>query len=241
MTSVFRATNYPSGAVNPRNPRQVVVSYGSYLNRNSTEANGCVPQGFSAFGNPLYDGVKTAGACNNKIVVGVSNNAGATFTGSNADVRTLTIANQANNQRKTDQWFHWLAFTDRGKLAISYYDRAYGDDETNGFSDISISGSDNSNFTEFGVRRVTGASMPPPTEFPSAQGGGLFWGDYTGLATKGEDALPIWSDTRLNNVFNCPGTPAPGVPPTLCSATEPNGVVANDEEIFTDVVDVPTR
>ena len=40
MTSVFRATNYPSGAVNPRNPRQVVVSYGSYLNRTSTEANG---------------------------------------------------------------------------------------------------------------------------------------------------------------------------------------------------------
>ena len=35
--------------------------------------------------------------------------------------------------------------------------------------------------------------------------------------------------------------PAPGVPPTLCSATEPNGVVANDEELFTDIVDVPTR
>jgi hypothetical protein len=126
MTSVFRAANYPSGAVNPRNPRQVVVSYGSYINRNSKETNGCVPQGLSDFALPLYDGVKTAGACNNKIVVSVSNNAGASFTGSNADVRTLTVANQANNQRTTDQWFHWLAFTDRGKVAISYYDRAYG-------------------------------------------------------------------------------------------------------------------
>src|SRR5207244_10157115 len=115
--------------------------------------------------------------CNNKIVVSVSNDAGASFTGTTADVRTLTVANQANNQSKTDQWFHWLAFTDRGKLAISYYDRAYGDDETSGFSDISISGSDEADFTDFAVKRVTSGSMPPPTQFPDAQGGTLVRGD----------------------------------------------------------------
>ena len=77
--SFFRAANYPVGAVNPRNPRQVVVTFASYINRHSNESNGCVPQGFSRFGNPLYDGVKTVGACNNDIVVSVSNNAGASF------------------------------------------------------------------------------------------------------------------------------------------------------------------
>src|SRR4029453_10197673 len=45
MKSVFRAANYPSGAVNPTRPNQVVVSYGSYINANSQESNGCVPQG----------------------------------------------------------------------------------------------------------------------------------------------------------------------------------------------------
>ena len=153
----------------------------------------------------------------------------------------MVVANQANNQRKTDQWFHWLAFTDRGKLAITYYDRAYGDDETTGFSDMSVSGSDNSNFTVFGVKRVTSASMPPPTQFPNVQGNSQFWGDYIGLATRGNNAVPIWSDTRDDDVFVCQGTAVPGTPPALCLATEPNGIVANDENIYLDVVDLPTR
>jgi hypothetical protein len=241
MFSVFRATNYPSGAVNPKNRNQVVVSYGSYVNANSKESNGCVPQGFSAFGQPLYDGVKTAGACNNKILVSVSNNAAASFTGTTTNPRAMVFANQANNQRLTDQWFQWLAFTDRGKLAVTYYDRAYGDAETSGFMDISISGSDNSNFTQYGVKRVTSASMPPPTAFPNGQGNSQFFGDYIGLATKGEDALPIWSDTRDQDVFVCPGSATPGHPPTLCGLTEPNGLIANDENIYVDTVDVPTR
>ncbi|HEY3061094.1 MAG TPA: exo-alpha-sialidase [Chloroflexota bacterium] len=240
MNSVFRASNYPSGGVNPKQPNQLVVSYGSYINSTSNEANGCVPQGFSAFGNPLYDGVKTFGACNNKIVVSVSNNGGASFTGTTADVRTLTTANQANNQRKTDQWFHWQAFTERGKLAITYYDRAYGDDEFNGASDMSISGSDKPNFTEFGVKRVTSSSMPPPTQFPNALGNSQFWGDYIGMTTRAGSALPIWSDSRDPDVFLCPGTAAPGVPPALCTATTPSGIVANDEEIYVDSIEIPT-
>ena len=46
-TSFFRATNYPVGAVDPRNPKHVVVTVGSYINAYSNEANGCVPAGFS--------------------------------------------------------------------------------------------------------------------------------------------------------------------------------------------------
>ena len=45
--SIFRAANYPSGAVNPTNPSQVVVTFGSYINRYSKESNGCVPTGFA--------------------------------------------------------------------------------------------------------------------------------------------------------------------------------------------------
>ena len=35
--SVFRATNYPIGAVDPTDSNRVVVTYGSYINRNSNE------------------------------------------------------------------------------------------------------------------------------------------------------------------------------------------------------------
>ena len=58
--SVFRAANYPSGAVNPTNPSQVIVTFASYIHADSQETNGCVPAFFAADGNPTYAGVKTA-------------------------------------------------------------------------------------------------------------------------------------------------------------------------------------
>jgi hypothetical protein len=55
----------------------VIVTYGSYLNPHSQESNGCVPQGYNADNLlPLYDGVKTAGACNNDIDVSRSTTGG---------------------------------------------------------------------------------------------------------------------------------------------------------------------
>jgi hypothetical protein len=230
--SFFRATNYPSGAVNPTDPDQIVVAFGSYINPNSKESNGCTPGGFSA-GLPLYTGVKTAGACNNDILVSVSTNGGATFTGTTTDPRTLTSATPAAGQTTTDQWFQWIAFTKTGRLAISYYDRQYGDDETTGFSDISLSGSDD--LVHFGVKRVTSSSMPPPTQF-----GGLFWGDYAGL-TATDQAHPIWSDTRNPDLFLCPGTGVPGVPPAVCLASASNAAVANDQDVYTQSLGVPTH
>src|SRR5262249_4154152 len=108
-------------------------------------------------------------------------------------------------------------------------------------SDYTVSGTSNLSTFDFETKRVTGNSMPLPTQFPDANGNSLFWGDYAAVATAGENAFPLWSDTRDQDVFNCPGTPAPGVPPSLCGGTEPNGLTANDEDIFVDSVNAPGR
>src|SRR5690349_9655112 len=106
QTSIFRASNYASGKVNPTNPAQVVVSFGSYINQHSNESNGCVPAGFSPVtGQNLFTGVKTPGACNNDIVLSVSNDGGATFTGTTTDPRLLPSVNTESGQATTDQWW----------------------------------------------------------------------------------------------------------------------------------------
>ncbi len=224
--SIFRAANYPSGAVNPRRPNEVSVSIGSYIGPNSNEKNGCVPTGSNAVSTGgLYDGVRTPGACKNDILLSVSKDAGQTFTGATTDPRRLTTVATKKPQAVSSQWFQWLAYSTTGRLSVSYYDRQYGTDETTGASDISLSGSPN--VTEFDVSRVTSSSMPPPTQF-----GGVFWGDYAGLDASSARALPLWSDTRSKDIFVCPHTAAPGVPPSLCGLTTASGP-ANDEDIFT--------
>lgn len=229
--SVFRASNYASGAVNPKS-NAIVVAFGSYINAHSNESNGCVPTGFAADVQALYTGVKTPGACNNDILVSVSTDAGATFTGTTTDPRQLTSATSAPAQATTDQWFQWIAFTKSGRLAISYYDRQYGDAETTGFSDISLSGSEDA--AQFAVKRVTSSPIPPPTQFL-----GTFWGDYTGLSALDNKAHPLWSDTRNPLLALCPGSGVPGVPPAVCLAAADNAPVANDQDVYTDGVPVP--
>ena len=232
--SIFRATNYASGAVNPKNKNEVTVTFGSYINKNSNESNGCVPTGFSAFGNPTYTGVKTAGACNNDILVSVSTNGGKTFTGTTKDPRQMTSATNQADQKTTDQWFQWAAYTTSGNLAVSYYDRQYNSDETNGDMDISLSGSDNVTSGKFAAVRVTTAHMPLPTQFPDANGNSLFFGDYSGL-TAATHAFPAWMDTRNADLFTCPSTSQP----QLCVLKEPSGILANDQDVFTANVAVP--
>jgi hypothetical protein len=232
--SYFRATNYPSGAVNPTNSTQVVVTFGSYINVHSNEANGCVPAGINpATGNNLYTGVKTPGACNNDILESVSNDGGATFTGTTTDPRTLTTVTTDPGQATTDQWWQWEAFTKNGKLAVSYYDRQYGTDETTGFSDDSLSGT--GDLVNFVVDRVTSSSMPAPTQFS-----GVFLGDYNALDAV-TDAHPVWMDTRDPELFLCPGTAAPGVPPAVCTGSASNAAIANDQDIFTASLPVPSK
>jgi hypothetical protein len=240
--SVFRAANYPSGAVNPDHPQDIAVSFGSYINVDSKGPN-CVPAGFAADGVNLFTGVKNAPGCTNGILLSVSHNGGASFSGTTTDPRMLTDITHHDNQKTADRFWQWLAFSPSGRLAVSYYDRMYGDDEMTGFSDISLSSS--SNLTSFHTQRVTSSSNPPPTEFS-----GQFLGDYSGLAvTQGSDesqradgshnavtAYPFWSDTRPVDLFLCPGTGTPGVPPKVCTAAASNAKVANDEDVFTAIV-----
>ncbi len=236
QNSVYRAANYASGAVNPTNPSQVVVTFASYINGDSNPSNGCVPTGFAADGNNLYTGVKTAGACNNKILESVSTNGGASFNGTVTDPTTLPIVSSARGQKLTDQWWQWTAITRDGKLAVSYYDRQYGSDETTGTTDVSLSALRNFPLPHFDVIRVTSSSMPLPTEFPDAQGNSLFYGDYTGLSAITQGAHPLWMDTRNKDLFLCSGTGAPGIPPAVCGLTVSSGIVANDQDVFTKTV-----
>jgi hypothetical protein len=234
---VFRATNYPSGAVDPNNPNRVAVTFGSYINKYSNESNGCVPAGVNpSTGDNLYTGVKTFGACANKILVSVSTDGGATFTGTTTDPRDETVVSSQRQQQHTDQFWQWASYSPKGQLAVSYYDRQYGNDEFNGSSDFTLSGS--KDLTNFASVRVTSGSSPAETQFYNVKGG-LFWGDYTGMTAAVSGAHPIWSDTRNPELFLCPGTGTTGNPPQLCGGIEPNGQQANDQEIFTDTLNVP--
>jgi len=233
--SVFRAANYPSGAVNPNNASQVVVTVASYINKDSLEP-GCTPAGWNAStGEPLYNGVKT-GTCNNDILVSVSNNGGTSFTGTTADPRTEQTANPDPGQASTDQYWQWEAFDKNGKLGVDYYDRQYGNDEWIGSSDITIAGS-SGDYSKWAAKRVTSSSMPAPTQFPDANGQGQFYGDYIGMDAS-DQAIPIWSDTRDPELFICPG----GGAPKTCTGTysHPTGdVTANEEEIYASPVPIP--
>jgi hypothetical protein len=232
QNSFFRAANYPSGSVDPRDSSKVVVTFGSYINKYSNETNGCTPTGTNpADGNNLYSGVKDANGCANKILVSVSSNAGTSFTGTTTDPRALTTVNQKSAQRKTDQWWQWQDFTRDGRLAVSYYDRQYGNDEFTGFSDFSLSGT--RDLVHFGTRRVTSSSLPPPTQF-----GGSFWGDYTGL-TAPDKAYPLWSDTRPLELFVCPGSATAGHPPAICTGSASNAARANDQDAFVAALGIP--
>ncbi len=231
--SIFRATNYSSGAVNPTNAKQVVITFGSYLNRHSNESNGCKPVGFSSTtGQDLYTGVKRAGACNNDILVSVSNDGGRTFTGTTTDPRRLQSATMGAGQATTDQFWQWATFSNDGRFATSYFDRQYGNDERTGFSDVTLSVT--RGLAAYGSSRVTTSSMPPPSQF-----GGLFYGDYTGLTGTNGTFYPLWSDTRNDELFLCPGTGQPGSPPLVCRGAGIVAKFANDQNAFTRAMSSP--
>jgi hypothetical protein len=242
QNSVFRAANYPSGAVDPLNSNLIAVTYGSYINQDS-KAPSCTPNGTDPdLFVPLYNGVKTGG-CSNKILVSVSSTAGSSFSGTGRDQSTQTIVPQAAGQAHADQWVQWSAFDAGGQIVVSYYDRGYGSDITSGNMDISVSfqPSDSTASLQpaggitltFASTRVTSSSMPLPTQFTDSQGNSVFFGDYSGLAAWGT-AHPLWADTRIPDLFDC-GTN----PPSLCLAIESGGQLANDQNSFTARVALP--
>jgi hypothetical protein len=198
--SIFRASNYPSAAATSNN--RIVVTLGSYLNRHSNPERGnCASAGINpATGLPLYTGVGEENGCNNDIVVSVSTDAGASFTGTTTPVAELP---SISDERATlaDQWWQWAALNPRGGVTVAYYDRKYGDAQQTGFMDITMRRGNGNHV------RVTNQSLPPTQEFPEAgASSGIFIGDYMGVAV-GSDGMahPIWTDTR-NPIF----TPSTG-------------------------------
>ncbi|HEX8134766.1 MAG TPA: sialidase family protein, partial [Actinomycetes bacterium] len=194
--SIFRATNYPSGVAVSN--RRIVVTFGSYINRHSNPTRGnCTPVGFSATtGLNLYEGVGATNGCNNDILVSVSTDAGASFTGSSTPVERLPSVSDERAGRLADQWWQWAALTPGRHVAVAYYDRKYGSDQQTGFMDITMRPGNGSHV------RVTDRSLPPLNEFPEAGAStGIFLGDYIGLAVGSDGkAHPAWADTR-NPIF----------------------------------------
>lgn len=190
-TSFFRATNYPSGAVDPTNPKHIVVNFGSYINSKSNEGTGCVPVSFSnATGQNLFTGAGTS-ACNNQILQSESTNGGASFKGTTTDPRSMPLA--AHQNKLADEYWQWTGITSRGKVVVGFYDRQYGNDDTSGASDYSASINGH-------IQRVSNVSSPVETQF-----GGLFYGDYNVLSVVGNRIEVTWTDTRNPGLTSCPG------------------------------------
>jgi hypothetical protein len=193
-TSIFRATNYPTGVA--PDDDTVVIDFGSYINPHSNpDLGNCTPDGFTGFGLNAYVGVGDPGGCNNDILRSVSTDAGVTFTGATTPPAELEVVSQ-DGEVATDQWWQWTALNPRtGGVATVNYDRSYGDCQASGCMDITLRRSDGS------FVRVTNESMPPPNDFPAANGFSTFFGDYIGLAI-GSDGVahPVWTDSR-NPIF----------------------------------------
>jgi hypothetical protein len=197
--SIFRATNYPSAVATSNN--RIVVSLGSYINRHSNPTRGnCTPAGFSATtGLNLYTGVGERNGCNNDIVVSVSDDGGASFTGTTTPVAELpSLSDERPGGQLADQFWQWAALNPKtGRVTTAYYDRKYGDDQQTGEMDITLRRGNGSHV------RVTNRSLPPTQEFPEAGAStGIFVGDYMGVAV-GSDGMahPVWTDTR-NPIFS---------------------------------------
>jgi len=176
------------------------VTLASYINEHSNPTRGnCTPDGFSTTtGLNLYTGVGERNGCNNDIVVSVSTNAGASFTGTTTPVDQLpSISDENPRTQLADQWWQWPALNPEGGVAVTYYDRKYGTDQQTGFMDITLRRGNGNHV------RVTDRSLPPLDEFPEAGAdSGVFLGDYIGLAVGSDgQAHPAWADTR-NPVFS---------------------------------------
>ena len=60
--------------------------------------------------------------------------------------------------------------------------------------------------------------------------------DTTGAILNEKPYMAIYSSPTNPfhpDAFLCPGTAAPGVPPAVCTAAEPIGLIANDQQIYT--------
>jgi hypothetical protein len=233
--------NYPSAVADPTDPAKLYVTFGSYINPHSNSSNPpghgfCAPNGLSTTtGLNLYSGVGDVNGCNNDILLSASTDGGRTWSSASTGPEHAKVVSDESGATLTDQFEQWAAITPSGQLAVSYYDRKYGDDQATGALDVSLAASDEEGFAH---RRVTDIHTPPPTEFPGPNGYSLFMGDYNGLAVAGSTAYPLWTDSRNPQSFQCPSA---SEPLGLCRVTNGN-VPGFNQDVFSTVgLTLPTR
>jgi hypothetical protein len=231
--SVFRAADYPSAAADPTDPNKIYVTFGSYINPDSNRAlprghGHCAPNGLSSvtFLN-LYKDVNDINGCNNDILLSVTDDGGKTWSADQSGPEHATVVSNEGGTTLANQWWQWAAINSSGTLAVSYYDRQYGNDQSNGDNDITLAASTGGG--AFAHSRVTSLSTPPPTQFPDMVNGySVFMGDYSGLAVSGTAAYPMWADARNIEQFQCPSNADPLL---LCRVLNGN-VPGFDEDVF---------
>ena len=224
--SIFRATNYPVGAVNPPTPTQVVVTFGSYINRHSNENERLHADRLRRLRHQHLRRGQGRRRCNNDILVSVSTNArrqrSPAATTDARQLPTVTDGPQAAHHRPV------LAVGGLHRQAASwpssYYDRQYGNDETTGYSDFSVT---TSSRWSMKVARATSSSnaAADPVRRPVLR-------RLRRAGGHDKTAYPLWSDTRTPELFLCPGTGTPGNPPRTCTGPGFSGAPANDQEVF---------
>jgi hypothetical protein len=237
QNSVFRATNYPSGGVSPANPRQVAVTFGSYINRNSDETNGCVPQGFSPGHRrqPVHRGqdarsmqqqdphqrVRQRRQDLHRHHHGPAEDACGDHGAPAGAHRPVMAVGRLNAQRNP------------GCLLLRQAIRHRRDQRQHGHEPVDLGHPAQLHGPQDHL--ILHAAAHP---FPDTHGNSTFFGDHSGLTAQ-SGAHPLWMDTRNLDAFTCPGTAQPGVPPSICAAAEPNGIIANDQEIYTRTLTTP--
>ena len=232
--SIFRADQLPVGRGEPDEPAQVVVTYGSYINSDSNETNGCVPAGFGDDGINVYTGVKTPGACNNKILMSVSSNGGASFTGRH-DRPARAASDRERRGAGDNRPVLAVGGLQRGRQARGVLlrppVRQRRDDRLLGLQPVRLEA------IWHDVRDQAGDVTRRCRRRP--QFAGQFFGDYTGLDAV-DDAHPIWMDTRDPDLFLCRDSAGRvTTPPSVCTASAANADVANDQNVYTRRLSIP--
>lgn len=90
-----------------------------------------------------------------------------------------------------NQFFPWMAVSERGTIAVVWYDTR--DDPLNHLLDIYYTISRDGGVTWSPNQRLTDASFEPNTGQFANNG---FFGDYIGMGTAGDDFHVLWTDTR---------------------------------------------
>lgn len=161
----YRMNDFPAMGIDDHNGKLAVFW--------SDFRNGCNPQ-FGCAGKPN---------ANNDVFAAVSTDDGATW----GPTRLV-------DSNKAAQWQAWGDVGENGKLYVGYYDRRYGNSETSGANDITLSVSGN-NGRSWSHKRITTRSMPnlTPDNNPVQFG---FLGDYMGLVVADGWVHIGWADTR---------------------------------------------